>query len=95
MMLLSDVRKSIQIFAIAMEEKLRMNDWRGGWEIEEPTWLLARLSEEIKELSGAIYEPNDEPNQDERMSECCDVANFAMMIFSQMHPETRELTNGR
>lgn len=94
-MILSDVRKSIQIFAMAMEEKLRANDWRGGWEAEEPTWLLVRLSEETKELSDAIYEPNDEPNQDECLSECCDVAIFAMMIFSQMHPETCELTNGR
>lgn len=69
-------RKEVEIFSLCMEEKLRQNDHKGGWEDCTYADLFARLRAEIDELEQAI---KNEPEVN-IMYEGADVANFAMMI---------------
>lgn len=70
-------RKSLSLFSNAMENKLRQNDWKGGWEQLSVSYLIKRLSDEVEELKSAI-----KTNDIKQISlESVDVANFAMMIF--------------
>ena len=45
-----DLRPSVQAFAVEMEQKLRENDYKGGWDDCEPSHLLGRLLNEVAEL---------------------------------------------
>ena len=77
-----------------MEEALRQNDHKGGWEYEDEDWLLKRLDGELAELRCAIHKRKQEhkkrssvewpvvkiPLDREVGREAADVANFAMMI---------------
>lgn len=44
------MRTSLKTFATTMEEVLKANDWKGGWDDESIWDLLKRLEEEVKEL---------------------------------------------
>jgi NTP pyrophosphatase (non-canonical NTP hydrolase) len=73
----NDLRPAVQKFALAMETELRDNDHKGGWSGESTKELLARLHEETHEVWHATtYGASEEIV----LSECADVANFAMMI---------------
>ena len=76
---MSEVRPSVQEFASLMEERLRDNDHKGGWEDCDVSWLLMRLIGEVGELAEQLVKGED-PEQ-----ECADVANFAMMIAEVSH----------
>lgn len=67
------MRKEVKWFADLMEEKLQKNDYKGGWEYENSIYFHSELLEEIKELENAI-------NDKQRIEECVDIANFAMML---------------
>lgn len=67
------IRPSVLWFALRMEEQLRKNDWKGGWERDEAAALLSRLHEETRELAQAVGGEGDV------VKEAADVANFAMM----------------
>lgn len=69
-------RKEVEIFTLCMEEKLRRNDHKGGWEDCAMSDLFERLKAEVKELEEAINGESDV----NVMFEAADVANFAMMI---------------
>lgn len=72
------VREPVAWFAREMEKKLRKYDYRGGWDECTPGYLLNRLKEEVQELQEERARvPGD---FDAEISECCDVANFAMML---------------
>ena len=89
-----DLRPEVLIFANAMEEKLRLNDHKGGWEKMPSSWLRNRMQEEIAELNSAIdnyvnaIDPIKstheqlEPFRKAILAECADIANFAMMVAS-------------
>jgi hypothetical protein len=47
---LADVRSEVAAFAVAMERKLRENDYKGGWKDEPRHYLLASLCNELAEL---------------------------------------------
>jgi len=76
------IRKSVKVFAEAMELKLKENDYKGGWhdrsgwDEENFAYLLRRLKEEVVELENSAHNSHKEIKK-----ECVDVANFAMMIF--------------
>jgi NTP pyrophosphatase (non-canonical NTP hydrolase) len=79
-------RASVQAFAMAMEVGLRANDYKGGWEWEQPGHLMERLREETDELEAALEDWSNfaAPELLERIrKEAADVANFAMMIAQQ------------
>lgn len=70
------LRQSVATFAQAMEEKLRENDHKGGWEDCTMQYLSMRLTQEREELRKAVERGNPE----EVLREAADVANFCMMI---------------
>jgi hypothetical protein len=89
---LGDIRPEVQAFALLMEEKLRENDFKGGWQRDNPKGdLFRRLMEEADELRTLLTvarvdihaPPYMAMTKDERIltgRECADIANFAMMI---------------
>jgi hypothetical protein len=75
-----DVRPVVERFAAAMEAKLRLRDYRGGWQNEPSDWLLERLQEEVEELEKCLHPLRKEPTPAKVLDEAVDVANFAMFI---------------
>lgn len=78
-------RDSVKEFAIAMEHKLRANDFKGGWKDSTSTSLLIAMIEETKELTESMLTIHQFSSPD-ILSECTDVANFAMMIYDNTKP---------
>ena len=70
------MRPEVRDFAEAMEDKLRINDSKGGWLECDLTYLKERLEDEVGELLRA-------DTDEDICDECCDVANFAMMIYDR------------
>jgi hypothetical protein len=82
------LRGQLMEFAVAMELKLRENDWKSGWEKDKLKSLMMRLHEEVSELECAVscldFVESDlyrEITIRSILAEACDVANLAMMIF--------------
>ena len=92
------IRDSLIIFVAAMDEKLqRDDDKKCAWETDLLPILRNELDDEYLELCDAlhIYEnTTDDPDGKALMLECADLANQAMMIFSQLHPLTRHNRRG-
>jgi NTP pyrophosphatase (non-canonical NTP hydrolase) len=91
----AELRPEVLAFAKLMEKKLRQNDHKGGWQREDPDYILKRLREEVEEIAaygghlvGAQIRHLEHPDDPQQKSskadsigeECADVANFAMMI---------------
>ncbi len=74
------VRKEVVQFALAMEEKLKKNDWKGGSEDLSDLDLFDKLFEEFEELSEFV----EENNPKEVINEAIAVANFAMMLYDNI-----------
>lgn len=88
------LRPAVTEFAQRMEVRLRLNDYKKGWEDCDPDDLFDMMEEEIAELSYAMFGSCPKcGNQDYRREdayfdedaesvkdEAADVANFAMMI---------------
>ena len=68
-------RKEVELFADAMERKLKKNDFKGGWSNESYPSLEERLYEELDEFVTASRKGNNR-----MLNEGADVANFIMMI---------------
>jgi len=68
------MRDSVRFFAEAMEEKLKLNDHKGGWENMDCNHLTERLLDEVAEMKAAL-------TPESCMAEAIDVANFVMMIW--------------
>jgi len=77
---LSDVRPEVAAFAIAMEEQLRVNDYKGGWRNCRLATLLGRINDELDELKSAVGEHMEEWDGHNVVKEAADVANFALMV---------------
>lgn len=86
------LRPEVQAFAEVMEQKLRENDYKGGWEHCSHQYLSRLIREEERELSEAIkrlilFSKRGEPKIAQRevvelAREAADVANIAMFICS-------------
>jgi len=70
------MRDEVKQFAEQMEDRLKDNDWKGGWEDCSPMWLAEKLLNEAIELNTALLEKNT----NKIAHETADVANYAMMI---------------
>lgn len=77
------VRPEVMRFSRLMESKLKDNDYKGGWSDDDPINLLNKLVCEVWELQNAINEATDPYDI---VSECVDVANFAMMLADNLMP---------
>lgn len=79
-----------------MELELRKHDHKGGWQNCTYEYLLDGIERETKELRECFWYPDGRSDficldddfmvsasfsKDEVLSECADVANFAMMVF--------------
>lgn len=71
-----ELRKEVKWFAARMELKLKANDHKGGWHNEYAEYFLSRMTDEFEELVAALETGNTEQS----ISECADIANFAMML---------------
>ena len=77
-------RREVVSFAVTMEEVLRANDHKKGWDDLDPDYIIERLREEVEELAAALqYDSGEVPDLDEAqrnavLHEAADVANFAM-----------------
>lgn len=81
------VRPEVLAFALAMEERLRANDHKGGWSKDHPLALYKRLLEEAIELRTEVEVnlwrvtgPSGDEDRTHVRHEAADVANFALMI---------------
>lgn len=77
-----ELRKEVQWFAEQMEEKLRQNDYKGGWDKCSMQYLTMRLTQERKELNKLLKKKNK--SSEDITKECVDIANFAMMIADNL-----------
>jgi NTP pyrophosphatase (non-canonical NTP hydrolase) len=76
-----EVRESVKWFAEQMENKLKENDKKGGWDDCNIYWLIQRIREETNELLSAVNLNRDlGATKENIIGEAADVANFAMMI---------------
>ena len=89
------LRLSVVSFAKIMEEKLRKNDHKGGWENLSLGQLRRRINGELKELDESIsyflatkwsLEPKEEVQKrtENVKKELADVANFCMMMSERI-----------
>ena len=70
-------RPAVIAFANALEAKLKVNDYKGGWADCSNEYLMDRLEGEVRELNFAV----DRQTAERIRAECVDVANYAMMVF--------------
>lgn len=80
---LAECRPEVQRFALLMEQKLRENDHKGGWQRDRWRDLSRRLDEEHGELRAVAAGCSADASAERRgevAREAADVANFAMMI---------------
>lgn len=76
-----EVRESVKWFAEQMENKLKENDKKGGWDDCNIYWLIQRIREETNELLSAVNLNRDlGATKENIIREAADVANFAMMV---------------
>lgn len=73
-------RPSVFRFALIMESKLRLNEWKGGWEDVPNEILYQRLCGEFKELETALQGCDNVAI----MRELVDIANYCMMMVDNM-----------
>ena len=76
-------RTEVVRFSEAMEERLRENDHKRHWSNYTPQQMFERLKDELEELTWAFTNEN-------KMLECVDVANFAMMIWGLLTTEEQD-----
>jgi len=84
------IRPEVLHFAEAMEEKLAINDHKGGWDSMSMERLFFRMKDEIREMEMAVkslaadilYKGQTYTDRDARLvrQEAADVANFCMMM---------------
>lgn len=82
-----ELRPEVRRFAEAMEQQLRENEHKGGWEHINMLTLVGRAFEELGEFV-ALMNGTYENGIDEQAfwDEAADTANFLMMICTQIQP---------
>lgn len=77
---IDDVRPEVKKFAIAMEKRLRENDFKGGWNEEKPEYFVNKIIKHLRRLN------NDVIYIDLHYSkiECINVSNYCMMLYDNL-----------
>lgn len=80
-------RDTVQWFSVKMENRLRKNDHKGGWDRENGDFLSDKLKEEFEEVQELLKKLNfdiilikNKRTRTKLINECADLANIAMMI---------------
>jgi len=68
-----EVRDGVRKFSLAMERKLRANDFKGGWKDCTLAFLEGRMKEELLEYLESSGDVDELP----------DIANFCMMVWTR------------
>lgn len=71
------VREEVQWFAQQMENALRENDHRGGWDLEPFGYFCTKIHETVHKLTSQRFENN--PDWDLVIKKAVDLANYSMM----------------
>ena len=83
------MRRAIRRFAELMEERMKRNDHKSGWDTATNTWLWQRAFDEMLELRDEMSKARSRsPIQIAR--EAADVANFVMMLADNEVPALEE-----
>lgn len=77
-----------------MEEKLKRNDYKGGWHHCSLAYLYDRILIETKELRKAMSYKASIQTDEDRISECIDIANFAMMLAYNLNEKIKVKLKG-
>lgn len=95
------MRPEVRAFAQLMEDKLRANDWKGGWKSDFSGDLLRRAHEELGELDDEMASGNPDMFDNSAIAnEAADVANMLMMVVDvcgalpALRPPSREPEGG-
>jgi hypothetical protein len=70
-----ELRPVVRVFAEAMEEKLRKNDHRGGWDVDDYEYIWRQLHEHLGKLTHHVY-----TDRARILPDAADVANLAMIL---------------
>lgn len=74
---IDDVRPEVIKFAIAMEKRLRINDYKGSWHYEKPPYFVNKIIIHSAQLSNDVfYNVLDDVTID-----CINIANYCMMLY--------------
>lgn len=74
------VCEPVKWFAEQMEQRLKANDHKTGWDKSSTSWLCEQASRKLTELCIAGSHKRQYRNSEEIARLAADVANFAMMI---------------
>jgi hypothetical protein len=99
-----EIRPEVMKFALHMETVLRRNDHKKSWKHCTYEYLLDGIKRETVELEECFWKADDRSElnmcddympsrrftDDAILSECADVANFAMMIFDKLRSKQGE-----
>lgn len=81
-----NARWQVRAFAESMEEILKKNDYKGGWQSCSKEYLRNRLVEEMGEYFGLIAKDIDSRDirpRELEQKELLDMANFCMMLWDR------------
>lgn len=83
----TSIRPELAKFVIEMEEVLRENEHKSGWDIMEYDALFYRIQDEFEELKRAYHDAEDplqDSHKDEAIQhmrkEAIDIVNFCMFL---------------
>ena len=91
-----ELRPVVRRFAEEMEQVLRNNDHKSGWEKIQPLHLLWTLKTETSELVEALIIAEHErrypydPDFDKVIKEVCDIANYTAFLLYILEKKEEE-----
>jgi hypothetical protein len=87
---LDDVREPVKKFAIAMEQRLRKNDWKIPWSTLSRTILLNEIVHQVISVTNGVHARDSK----KICKESADIANFAMMMYDNEVAKIEQKENG-
>lgn len=72
------MREEIKEFAEAMEEQLKENDWKGGWNRCSDLYIQERIITKFHKLHHELEEDIDAEQT------CVDLGNYVMMMYNNI-----------
>ncbi len=82
------IRPEVNVFAERMEEILKINDYKNGWENCSKDFLMSKVFEELGEMVIAIGCASHNDKIDVQ-NEIIDVANFLMMLWDKLEKQRK------
>ena len=77
---IDDVRPEVKKFAIAMEKRLRKNDFKGGWRKEKPEYFAIKILKHSRQLGTYILYKELYYS----ILDCIDISNYCMMLYDNL-----------